>query len=293
MKKLLLTFSCLSALTLSAQNGILKTIGGAAKNKVEQQDFNSTRTNKEKGNSLNDERRSAPAPAPGSMPSDTTAVQPADTTKKAATPTPAVTPPVFGNTKYDNTYTFGQKVTYRIDRPSKPSDEAHTVTYYYGDNATMSVVEDKQMNIIMDFTNASTIMINEKDQTATAMAARSTARAVDQQAGSGSKATVTKTGNRKQILGYNCEEYLVQSETSKSLIWTTIEIKLDYTKAMLAMSKNMGAVSQTDGSELGGGMMMEMTGYNKKGEADTHLLVTDYQKEEVVKALSAYKMTVL
>ena len=42
-----------------------------------------------------------------------------------------------------------------------------------------------------------------------------------------------------------------------------------------------------------GGMMMEMTSYNKKGEAETHMIMTEFKEEAVSKSLSGYAITVL
>lgn len=271
MKTLLLSATAfIFVLSAQAQNGILKTIGGAAKNKVEQQDFNSTRTNKEK---LNEEDRpkSSPAPAP-SAPGSTGGS--AEATQAA----------------YSETYTFDQKFTYEMEDLAKHKGEKMLTTYYYSDAGIMTEMQGNDMSMIFDAANETMIMLNEKDKTAMVMPSRFGSAMAAKQTEAASTATITKTGNTKKILGYNCEEYLIQDEKHKSNVWITTEIKLDYTKLSKAIGGQKGSASGS--SEFDGqGMMMEMTSYNKKGEAETHMIMTEYKEETTTKSLSEYKVT--
>lgn len=258
----------------NAQNGIIKAIGGAAKNKVEQQDFNSTRTNKEK---LNEEDRpkTAPAPAPSAPGSG------------AAAPESEAAP---GN--YNETYTFDQKFTYEMEDLAKHKGEKMLTTYYYSEAGIMTQLQDNPMSMIFDTEHETMIMLDEKAKTAMVMPSRFGSAMAAKQNEATSKATVTKTGNTKKILGYTCEEYLIQDEKYKSNVWITTEIKLDYTKLSKAIGGQKGTASGS--SEFDGqGMMMEMTSYNKKGEAETHMIMTEYKEETTTKSLSEYKVTAL
>lgn len=281
MKKMLpVLLGSLLALPGLAQSGLIKTIGGAAKNKVEQQDFNSSRSNKEKGN-LQDEKKSSPAPAPASK----SAGSASDSTSQ-----PEIKPGLPGASGYDGAYTFNQKLTYVMDDPQKPNKDKVTLTYAYGDKAMMTLMPENNMSMVVDFQNQSSIMLDEKNKTAMVMPANWIGRAMEEQEQSSSGVTVTKTGNKKVILGYNCEEYIIQDDKTKSVVWVTTEIKIDYAKVYAAMSrgKSQGMEGMADK-----GMMMEMTGYNKKGEADVHMIMTEYKEESSVVTMSAYKVTSL
>ncbi|OGS79123.1 MAG: hypothetical protein A3D31_03905 [Candidatus Fluviicola riflensis] len=263
----------MSSAALYGQNGLLKTIGGAAKSKVEQQDFNSTRTNKEKLDD-NDRPRSAPAPSPASE-----AAQPeVDSTQAPMTSSGT---PAAG---YDQSYTFSQKITYEMQDLSKPKTEKLNMTHFYSDNAIMSVT-GTEMNIIFDFTHESMIMLNEKEMTAMVMSSSMAVGMANKQAEESGTATMVKTGKTKKILGYNCDEYLITDEKHTSNCWVTSEIGIDGTKAAKAMG-----VPQTAG-ENGKGIMMEFTSFDKKGVAETYMIMTEYKEESTTKSLSSYKIT--
>lgn len=278
MKTFLSAFVCLVVVwSVNAQSGLLKTIGGAAKNKVEQQDFNSTRSNKEKGNLQDDQKKSSPAPAPGSA-ADTSAQE-------------EIKPAIPGGSEYESSYTFDQKLTYLMDDPQKPEKEKVTMAYSYSDNAIMSYMPDNNMAMLVDFTHQTSIMFDEKAKTAMVMPANWMGRALEKEEAENPNVTVTKTGNTKKILGYTCEEYIIQDEKTKSVVWVTTEIKMDYAKTYMAMSRGGKSTGMEGFGEQG--LMMEMTGYNKKGEADVHMIMTEYKEETVVKNLSDYKITAL
>jgi hypothetical protein len=281
MKALLLTtLFCCSFLVLSAQSGVLKTIGGAAKTKVEQQDFNSSRSNKEKGQLRDDRKRSSPAP--GSAPESAPA-PPADTTT-----TEPIVPALITPAKYDASYTFGHRLTYAVTDPSEKNKETDTVSYFYSDGAIMTAIHGKETSILADFANESTITFDEEKKTAVAMNSRWAAKAASRQAEQNDEVTITKTGQTKQILGYSCEEYVIQGKT-KSVCWITKEITLDYSRTTAAIAHSMQDVKSDDLTSEG--LMMEMTGYNKKGVANVHMVLTGFQEERVVKVLSGYSVT--
>lgn len=268
-----LLFITLSITFLNTTYGqeILKTIGKSAKQKVEQQDFNTTRSNKEKGN-LQDDKKSAPAPAPSST----------DTTKP-------VVPSLLANAKYNSSYTFSERLTYALEDVKEA--KTSTITYYYTEGAIL-MSSDSASAAIYDFTNESMITFNEKEKSAMAMSARWMTKMAAERVEKGSDYTVTKTGNTKQILGYTCEEYQAISESKgKYLYWVTTELKLNFSQAGVAFAKSMGSSVKT--VMPAEGILMEWTSYTKKGEVKDHMIMTDYRKESMTKALSGYKLTAL
>lgn len=281
MKILLLLLAIsLSSVALYGQNGLLKSIGSAAKSKVEQQDFNSTRTNKEK---LDDSDR----PKTTSAPSPSRSAEPAESVIDS---TETQEMPQGGKGGYDPSYTFSQKITYEMQDLKKSKSDKMTMTHFYSDGAIMSVNGEAEMNIIFDFGHESMIMLNEKEMTAMVMSTAMSVAMANKQAEESGTPTIVKTGKTKKILGYNCVEYLITDEKHISNVWVTSEIGIDGTKAAKAMG-----VPQTSNSlgEDGKGIMMEFTSYDKKGTAETHMIMTEYKEEATTKSLAGYAVTEL
>ncbi len=275
---------------LVAQESILKTIGGAAKKKVEQQDFNTTRSNKEKGMLNDDRKKSAPAPAPSSPPSKSTESSPSDTVP-VVTPEPT-TPAEKG--KYKDEYTFLQTVTYEtVELDSKKQDKTKT-SYSINNSTILSQSEDGKTTTIFDFENETMLTIDEKNKTATALSTKwATNMAANQMKKNEEKygvATITKTGNTKKILGYDCVEYEVKDNENRYLNWITTDIKADYSKIMGSLNKSANVKNASN--ELNNqGVTMEVTTFNKKGEPATRMTMIEYKVETIVKKLSDYQVT--
>jgi hypothetical protein len=186
-KLLLLTILVVFLNTAMAQEKLLKTIGGVAKQKVEQQDFNTTRNNKEKGN-LQEDKKSAPAPS-----------VPADTMK----PNSALSK--FSNAKYNSSYTFTDRVTYEME--DYKNGKKTYVSHHFSDSAVLSVQDSLKNSSIFDFANESMITFNEKDMSAMAMSAHWLSKTTENQQGKKEDVKVTKTGRTRKLLGCTCDEY--------------------------------------------------------------------------------------
>lgn len=268
---------------LDAQE-ILKTIGNGAKNKVEQQDFNTTRSNKEKSNLQRSKQASPPPPAPASeapAETDSNAVEPASTS---------------GDLNYKESYTFEGTMTYEIEDLKKA--KKNNMTYRYANGAIYTEMPETNSCSIYDYENESMIMFDEKAMSATVMSAsfmnKTTAKAAENHAEKVGKTTITKTGKTKQILGYNCDNYLSTSEDgSKTDFWVTTELTVDNTKMIESLTKNMNVGTEVEGDYPDSGIMMEFTGYDKKGAGETHMIMTAYDKTTFTKALAGYRVTKL
>lgn len=275
---LALVFS-ISSVVVYGQNGLLKTIGGAAKNKVEQQDFNSTRTNKEKLDN-EDRPKSSPAPAPSSR-----SVEPAVDSTEAP-----ITPQSSQGGGYDESYSFTQKLSYEMESYTEKKGGKMNMSYFYSDGAIMTTMPVQNISMIFDFGHETMIMLNEGEKTAFVMPSKTTEAAMSHQSEkSNATSTVTKTGKTKKILGYICDEYLILNEDTKSLVWVTTEIGIDYNKAAKVMG-GQGNVNSGFGDLGDKGLMMEMTSF-KKEVAQMHMILTEYKEETTTKSLSGYAVT--
>ena len=231
MKALLIFVAiCCTALISFGQQGLIQSVGKTAAEKANARDFNTTRNNKERGNLREEKARpsneseAAPAPAPG-------AVQ-----------TESSEEPVLD---YQPSYTFTSSVIYKIE-DLKKAGEALIVNYSFGDQVLKMDPANQEMSIITDSKNAVMIMLNHKDKTATVMSTQMMEAAMKQQASKQNPdkpaAKITKTGRTKMILGYKCEEIIIES-TVKIEVWVTTETGIDISNAntiIINQAQNFG-----------------------------------------------------
>jgi len=282
MKIVLLSLIICCSFSLVAQKSIFNTLGGAAKKKVEQQDFNSTRTNKEK---LSDDNKKS-SPAPASAPEETMDPQ----------EVPTIDTAMVSGGKYKDSYSFSQMLTYKMENLKDKKHEPHLMTSYYSDGAVMTKTDaNADMNMIYDVENESMIMFNEKEKTVMVMSSKMINNAATKHEDENGELKITKTGKTKVILGHTCEEYIMEDDKNKTVCWITTEIKLEFSKTMSSsMGRGMSSNYEEKMKEFSeGGLMMEMTSFNKKGEAETHMILTEFKEETASKSLDGYTIRVL
>lgn len=279
MKALLLfVVICCTTVFSFGQQDLIKSVGRTAKEKANAQDFNTTRNNKERGNLREEKPRSsgeseaAPTPAPG-------AVQPESSEEPMG--------------DYQASYTFSSHVTYQIEDQKKAS-EAMLVNYSFGDQVIKMDPANQEMSTIIDSKNGVMIMLNHKEKTATVMSTKMMEMAMKQQAMNQNTdkpaAKITKTGRTKTILGYKCEEIIIESD-KKIEVWVASETGIDISNVFAEMAKT--TMSQVPGEALSGGVLMEMTSYNSEGKAEAHMLMTALSKEAKTVNIGSYRITKL
>ncbi|TSJ41875.1 DUF4412 domain-containing protein [Fluviicola chungangensis] len=279
MKALLLVLlvSCLSSM-LFGQEGLVKSIGNTAKEKVNAQDFNTTRNNKERGNLMDEKKSKEAAPAPASAPAPG-ASEPA---------APAETEP---SGEYQASYNFTSSVTYKVESAKKPG-ESQSIHYNFGDQVIQMEAVGQDMSSIIDSKNGVMIMLNNKEKTAMVMSTKAMEAAMKQQQmnqGEKPAAKITKTGRTKMILGYRCEEILIESD-KKTEVWITKDAGIDVSNTFANMNKT--SPSQIpDEAFSDGGMLMEMNGYDAAGKVEMNMVVTALAKESKTVNIGAYKIT--
>ena len=279
MKALLLVLLAFFASSIVfGQEGLIKSIGTTAKEKANAQDFNTTRNNKERGN-LMDDKKSKEAPAPASS---------APVESEIAEPAPAEP-----SGEYQASYTFTSSVTYSMES-AKKQDGSQTVTYDFGDQV-IKMASNADMSSILDSKNGVMIMLNNKEKTAMVMSTKAIEAAMKQQQmsqGEKPAAKVTKTGRTKTILGYKCEEFLIESEGKKTEVWITKDAGIDISNTFANMSK--ASASQIPNEAFTqGGMLLEMNAYDAAGKVETHMIATALSKDTKTVNIGAYKITKL
>jgi hypothetical protein len=97
--------------------------------------------------------------------------------------------------------------------------------------------------------------------------------------------TIKKTGKRKKILNYNCDEYIgTDKKGTVTEYWLTKELKYDISK-MMAANKNSG--NQAHAYE--GGFTMEMKMTEKDGKKTTWIVKEVNPKAEKKMVTADYK----
>lgn len=286
MKNLLLLGMFVSLTTSLSAQDVLRAIGSAAKQKAEQQDFNATRSNRDKNGLQNKKAskissESEPASSPPPPPAPEPEVK--DTTEEL----PVQTNPG----KYSTSYTFDGKYSYDIEDLKRK--KTSKITSYYSDGALWMVTPGETSSSIVDYTNEVMIMLEDKDKTGMVMstqwANKMAANQVEKEADKNGEMKVEKTGKTKVILGYTCEEWIASDNESKTEMWVTNEAGMNHDRMTASMTKYMKSVpANMKGEQFG--MMMEMTSYNSKGVAETHMIMTEFDKTSLTKSLTEYKL---
>ncbi len=280
MKTLLLVLlvSCLSSVAFG-QAGLVKAIGNTAKEKANAQDFNTTRNNKERGNLMDDKKSKDSSPAPASAPAPASSEQAAPVETEASG-------------EYQASYTFTSSVTYKIESAKKPG-ESQSINYNFGDQV-IKMEANQEMSSIIDSKNGVMIMLNNKDKTAMVMSTKAMEAAMKQQQmsqGEKPAAKITKTGRTKTILGYKCEEMLIESD-KKTEVWITKDAGIDVSNTFANMNKTSASQIPNE-AFTEGGMLMEMNGYDAAGKVEMHMVMTALSKESKTVNIGAYKITKL
>lgn len=190
--------------------------------------------------------------------------------------------------KHESSYTFNKKLNYQI---TDKKERVNNLLYHFGDDgAVMNTFDDTEMTTILDMKNQVSITIDEEKKTAMVMSTKMLGRLMTGGSTKESTATVTKTGETKDILGYNCVEYLIVDKKQTFNVWITEEITMDYTEIAKGFAKWTKTPINSDliGSS---GLMMEMTSFDKKGNQDMHMLITEYEEVESTVSLSDYEVT--
>lgn len=276
MKALLLALivSCLASVGFG-QQGLVKSIGNTAKEKANAQDFNTTRNNKERGNLMDVQKSGEAAPAPASAPAESAS--------------PAETEP---SGDYQASYTFTSSVSYKIESAKNPG-ESQVINYDFGDQV-IKMAATPDMSSIIDSKNGVMIMLNNKEKTAMVMSTKAMEAAMKQQQmsqGEKPAAKITKTGRTKTILGYKCEEMLIETD-KKTEVWITKDAGIDVSNTFANMNKTSQSQIPNE-AFTEGGMLMEMTGYDAAGKMEVHMLITALSKESKSVNIGSYKITKL
>lgn len=189
--------------------------------------------------------------------------------------------------KYEDSYEFSSFVSMEYEQDG----DKGIMDMYFGDNAIRVVNEDQKAQYIQDYSNNSMITLNEKDKTGHAISMKMISNlakyATEEKMEDIENMKVEQTGQKKTILGYDCELYIISNDKSKTEAWIAKDAPVDmkeYLKAFESISKK--AVSWT---EKLNGFNMESTSYEKGKKISTSKVLKLEKKSSSID-LSGYKI---
>jgi len=197
---------------------------------------------------------------------------------------------VFSTSQADlkTSYDFDHQVDMQIESFDKKgkSEGVQTMQMYFSDSEThvgvkaimegmnsVSIIDmaKHQMIMLMDMGGSKMAMAIDFDPSKFAEEVETTDDATDM--------SFRKTGRTKTILGYSCDEYIMEDESSTLEFWVTREEQLDLFKAFGAMgASGKGAGGFSGVTEYPMGMTMEFTSTEKKSGEKTLMQVTKIQR---------------
>lgn len=93
--------------------------------------------------------------------------------------------------------------------------------------------------------------------------------------------SIKKTGNTKKVLGYSCEEWVMESEDMTSHVWATEDLDIDLSGAFQAMAEGMKKKNNSFVAiEYPSGAILETESVNKENGDNYHMIATAVRKDE-------------
>lgn len=185
-------------------------------------------------------------------------------------------------------YDFDHQVDMRIESFDKKgkSEGVQTMQMYFSDSEThvgvKAIMEGMNSVSIIDMTKYQMIMLMDMGGSKMAMAIDFDPSKFATEVETTDDATdvnFRKTGRTKTILGYSCDEYIMEDESNTVEFWVTREEQLDLFKAFGAMgASGKGAGGFSSVTEYPMGMTMEFTSTEKKNGEKATMQVTKIQR---------------
>ncbi len=159
-------------------------------------------------------------------------------------------------------------------------------------NYLASVLPDMKNNTIsiMDFSNENMIMLMETGDSKTRMHVKMNFNSVSKDV-EDKNISITKTGKKKKILGYNCEEYLAKGDDFTNNVWVTTDAGIEFPKTFQGGGNKKMKNQNNRWMFKMKGMALEMTvvDTSKKKPKTTKIICTKLAKEPRTIDISSYK----
>ena len=189
-----------------------------------------------------------------------------------------------GNVKYEPTYNFDAYIQMQITNYKKNGDvddEMLYDSYVHKESADYAMEfknDDGKSTIIFDTKNLAMLILGESDGEKTGFATSIDPEAVAERVDDYAEESdleplnMKKTGRTKNILGYSCDEYLVEDEDSEAHIWISEKLGKEIRKEWLNNQQTFGAMF-TQAYALNG-VTLEYDFLDKDNGKKTEMVVT-------------------
>ncbi len=196
-------------------------------------------------------------------------------------------------------YDFNLGVTYETSSGKNGSfrkGEQMGLWFSKGEYAGMESPKQKGFFMVMDVKDQKmiTLMTDQKMAMVMDLAKMKEKMKTQQKEEDQADVKVTKTGKTATILGYKCEEYQVDSESSTALVWITKELG----DGMGNLAKNLSTMFNAGPKSMGmpsmkgmeSGVMLKMESTDKKSGNSTKLEALSVSKDGKIISTSGYNV---
>ncbi|WP_027002577.1 DUF4412 domain-containing protein [Hugenholtzia roseola] len=138
-----------------------------------------------------------------------------------------------------------------------------------------------QSQSVLDFQNQAMVILMENEGANMAVvSAFPKEMQTQEQAANEKPVKVTKTNEKKSILGYPCAKYIIESDDFVSNAWITQDIKIEQFKAMRAFVMANKKQEQNPMTQIEEGFVLEMENTDKKTGDKSFILVKEVKLED-------------
>jgi len=210
------------------------------------------------------------------------------------------------NIPIEESYAFQTRVTYQLTMTDKnqpsvvnyemwfPEKEGYMATKVTNSSKGDSKDMPSSMISILDDKNQAMIIIMEEQKIAQLLSMEKIKEIAVEENETESAITefnaIQKTGKRKKILGYNCEEFSSQNETNKFTFWITKDLELFQENMFFNISKSLGGNTFDNIPENAQGFMMEMHFENSSNMEKGSMTVIDIESSEKIIMMNNYQL---
>jgi hypothetical protein len=189
---------------------------------------------------------------------------------------------VSDNVPYEQTYKFDTYVQMEVRDFNKNGKETDYILYdsYVSKDAVdyAMVYTDKkdQTTIIFDSKNSAVLILTNSDGEKMGIATEVDPETMAEEFEEEEEMETLKpykTGKSKQILGYSCDEYLIENDQMETHMWVCDKLGKQIRKEMLAQTSTFGAIFVH--AAYADGMVMEYEELEKESGDRSVMLVTD------------------
>jgi hypothetical protein len=197
----------------------------------------------------------------------------------------------FGNgVEINETFEFDHQIDYMNTSTSKKGKETYEqpMTYLLSDDSPafgmVIETEEGKSRSVFDFEERRMITLTNSEGMKVGMVIDMDPEQWEAYADEEDDTTVEdysieKTGNSKKILGYNCDEWLMEAEDMTSRVWATEELDIDLAGAFKAMAEGMKKKNENFfGIEYPSGAILETESVDNKSGDVYHMVATEIRK---------------